>query len=189
MSKKMIIWLLMIFNTAFGFYLPGVAPHDYFEGESVPLYVNALGATDDLLAYDYYDPAFHFCQPEGGPVPLRESLGSVLWGDRLYSSPFKLSFLKNTTCALACNPTTIPAEDAKFINQRIMENYNHNWEVDGLPAAEYQDESSFYTPGFDLGSILNEKSYLNNHFEIMVHYHKKDVSTYRVVGVVVTPRR
>ena len=50
----------------------------------------------------------------------------------------------------ACAPATIPAGDAQFINQRINEGYSHNWQVDGLPAAEYQEESSFYTPGFDL---------------------------------------
>ncbi len=186
----------MLFTTAFGFYLPGVAPHDYSIGETVSVYVNALSAVDDLLSYDYYYPSFHFCQPDGGPVPRRESLGSILWGDRLYSSPFKLPFLQDTACASACSPVTIPAADAKFINQRIMEEYSHNWEVDGLPAAHYVDDASFYTPGFDLGTVLvsetdspQKKGFLNNHFDILIHYHKKDETRYRVVGVLVAPRR
>lgn len=182
------IWLLLL-PTVFGFYLPGVAPHDYSIGDSVSLFVNSLGAVDDLLSYDYYYPSFHFCQPEGGPIPRRESLGSILWGDRLYSSPFQLTFLKNTTCASACTPATIPAADAQFINQRIMEGYIHNWEVDGLPAAEFQDQARFYTPGFDLGQVVNGESYLNNHFDIIIHYHKKDEARFRVVGVLVAPKR
>jgi len=91
---------------------------------------------------------------------------------------------------------TIPADDAKFINQRIMEEYTHNWEVDGLPAAQYDNEAAFYTPGFDLGSVLNidtasslKKGFLNNHFDIVIHYHKKDETRYRIVGVLVAPRR
>ena len=184
------IWSVILLSTKiFGFYLPGVAPHDYSIRDTVPLYVNSLGAVDDLLNYDFYYPAFHFCQPEGGPVSQRESLGSILWGDRLYSSPFKLSFLQNTTCAAACTPVTINKDDAIFINQRIIENYMMNWEVDGLPAATYAQEREYYTPGFPLGSVENDKPFLNNHYDIVIHYHSKDDSRFRVVGVLVSPRR
>jgi transmembrane 9 superfamily protein 2/4 len=182
------VWLIVPLNVL-GFYLPGVAPHDYSVGDNVPLLVNSLGAVDDLLNYDYYYPSFHFCKPKGGEVSQRESLGSILFGDRLYSSPFTLSFLQNTTCASACDPVNIPADDAQFINQRIMENYMHNWEVDGLPAAQYEEETGFYSSGFDLGVVLDELSYLNNHFDIMIHYHAKSESRFRVVGVLVSPRR
>ncbi len=37
---------------------------------------------------DYYNPAFHFCQPEGGPKRQSESLGSILFGDRIFNSPY-----------------------------------------------------------------------------------------------------
>jgi transmembrane 9 superfamily protein 2/4 len=73
------------------YYLPGLAPHDYKQGETVELFVNALSASDNLLSYDYYYPAFHFCQPNS-IIAQRESLGAILFGDRLYNSPFKVSF-------------------------------------------------------------------------------------------------
>lgn len=78
------------------FYLPGVAPIDYANGDNVPLYVNSLTPMSNqqlksLLAYDYYDPRFHFCQPEGGPQQQSESLGSIMFGDRIFSSPFQVS--------------------------------------------------------------------------------------------------
>jgi hypothetical protein len=37
---------------------------------------------------DYYAPEFHFCQPEGGPQKVSESLGSILFGDRIFTSAF-----------------------------------------------------------------------------------------------------
>jgi transmembrane 9 superfamily protein 2/4 len=74
-----------------GYYLPGVAPHDYFYGDSIEVLVNALSAIDSLLPYDYYLDKLHFCQPEGGPVAQRESLGAILFGDRLYNSPFRVA--------------------------------------------------------------------------------------------------
>lgn len=83
------------------FYLPGVAPHDYEDGENVPLYVNSLtplpnSQLKSVVSYDYYDPRFHFCQPEGGPREQAESLGSILFGDRIFTSDFQV---QQTACA------------------------------------------------------------------------------------------
>jgi transmembrane 9 superfamily protein 2/4 len=72
-----------------GFYLPGVAPKDYKKEELVPLYVNALTAKDSLLPYDFYDESFGFCKP-AVLESQRESLGSILFGDRLVSSKFEV---------------------------------------------------------------------------------------------------
>lgn len=36
----------------------------------------------------------HFCQPHGGPKKQPESLGSILWGDRIYNSPFQVEMLR-----------------------------------------------------------------------------------------------
>ncbi|KAJ3346827.1 hypothetical protein HDU91_006937 [Kappamyces sp. JEL0680] len=102
-----------------GFYLPGVAPKDYKAGDSVPLLVNSLVATDSLLPFDYYHPGFGFCKPDGGPVSQRESLGSILFGDRLFTSPFKLSALTNETCVSLC-ANTVSAESVQFLRERFV---------------------------------------------------------------------
>ena len=47
-------------------------------------------------------------------------------GDRLYDSPYDLRMQENTTCKLLCT-TTISAENAKFVNQRIREGLAVNW--------------------------------------------------------------
>jgi transmembrane 9 superfamily protein 2/4 len=80
------------------FYLPGTAPRDYNEGDPVPLLVNALtpqisahSKLKSVISYDYYHPQLHFCQPPEGPASQRESFGSVLFGDRLYDSPFEVN--------------------------------------------------------------------------------------------------
>ena len=41
---------------------------------------------------DYYNPKFHFCEPEGGPRSEPESLGSILFGDRIFNSPYEVSY-------------------------------------------------------------------------------------------------
>ncbi|PYH79227.1 hypothetical protein BO82DRAFT_136691 [Aspergillus uvarum CBS 121591] len=185
------------------FYLPGVAPTSYDEGQSVPLYVNhltpGLAQQDEQLhsvfSYDYYHPAFRFCAPEGGPKDVRESLGSILFGDRIQTSPLELHMGQNETCKAICGTATFDARSAKFVNRRIEQGYNINWLVDGLPGAQINMEAvtqdKFYSPGFALGSINDDGlPVLNNHFEILIDYHRVGYGAqdkYRVVGVLVQP--
>jgi transmembrane 9 superfamily protein 2/4 len=186
------------------FYLPGAAPKDYTRGESVNLFVNALtpmlSGHDDsklksLINYDYYNPKFHFCQPEGGPRSEPESLGSILFGDRIFNSPYHINMLeRNGTCQTLCVVPDVPAEDAKFINDRIREDYALNWLVDGLPAAEMKQDLKtgdiFFDMGFNLGDDEGdyvETPALHNHYEIVFRYHTPSPGHHRVVGVLVWP--
>ncbi|KAI0045275.1 Nonaspanin TM9SF [Auriscalpium vulgare] len=188
---------------AHAFYLPGAAPHDYKAGEEVDLFVNALtpmlAGTENaklksLINYDYYDPAFHFCPPEGGPQKQPESLGSILFGDRIFNSPYDIRMLeKNGTCNYLCT-STVPGEDAKVINDRIREDYALNWLVDGLPAAEMKIDTKtgdmFFDMGFNLGNDdppHEERPLLNNHYDIVLRYHTPKAGNHRVVGVLVWP--
>lgn len=95
-------------------------------------------------------------------------------------------------CKLLCNQT-VPSEDAKFINQRIRENYAINWLIDGLPAAskklDAKTHTYFNSIGFELGDQTAAEPSLNNHYEITIQYHTQDKNKYRVVGVIVKPFR
>ncbi|KAF8131697.1 hypothetical protein EV363DRAFT_1217485 [Boletus edulis] len=194
------ILLLLPVVSVGAFYLPGTAPRNFEQGEQVDLLVNALtpmlSGKDDskLVRYsdnDYYNPAFHFCQPEGGPKSQPESLGSILFGDRIFNSPYDMKMLEeNGTCRTLCTKQ-VPPQDAKFINDRIREDYAINWLVDGLPAAEMKKDLKtgdiFYDMGFNLGDDDTETPYLNNHYDIVLRYHERDPGIYRVVGVLVWP--
>ncbi|KIY73067.1 Nonaspanin [Cylindrobasidium torrendii FP15055 ss-10] len=196
--------LLAFVGNVDAFYLPGAAPHNYVDGEKVDLFVNALtpmlSAKDDaklksLINYDYYHPNFRFCHPEGGMKKQPESLGSILFGDRIFNSPYDIHMLKeNGTCRTLCTVEDVTGEDAKFINDRILEDYALNWLVDGLPAAEMKMDlrtgELFYDMGFNLGNDEGDYSdapALNNHYEIVLQYHEPSPGTYRVVGVLVWP--
>ncbi|CAI4210934.1 unnamed protein product [Parascedosporium putredinis] len=97
--------LLALPQLASAFYLPGVAPTSYKQGDIVPLYVNSVkpgpGTSNNrlhsVISYDYYNPAFQFCKPSDGPQPISESLGSILFGDRIMTSPFQLQMRENQT--------------------------------------------------------------------------------------------
>lgn len=144
---------------ASAWYLPGSAPRSYKRADVVPFSVNALqpmpasrgnpysqlpppagagtgsnSAIKSIINIDYYHPKLHFCQPHGGPHSKAESLGSVLFGDRIYDSPIQAHLLKNESCVHVCTEA-VPSEDMTFINDRITEQYAVNWMVDGLPVA------------------------------------------------------
>ncbi|KAI7869709.1 hypothetical protein BDF14DRAFT_1874116 [Spinellus fusiger] len=195
-SLKAVIFMTVAVSLSNAFYLPGVAPQDYKAGDTVPLYVNSLTPMSNqqvksVLSYDYYFERFHFCQPSDGPKKQSESIGSVLFGDRIFTSPFQLSMMKNQTCQLLCQVESLPIADAEFINDRIIDNYAVNWVVDGLPAAhENIDRNTgeiYYNIGFNLGHVEGHSPYINNHYDINVYYHERPSSKYRVVGVVVRP--
>ncbi|KAK3294128.1 uncharacterized protein B0H64DRAFT_374952 [Chaetomium fimeti] len=183
------------------FYLPGVAPESYEKDQIVPLNVNAIrpvAGSDAMLhsvvSYDYYHPLFQFCRPPDGPQDVGASLGSILFGDRIKTSPFELKMAHNESCKALCK-TTYQRGAALFVNQLIQSGISLNWLVDGLPAGQkIVDESTgieFYNPGFLLGQQTGDGDQVlfNNHYDIIIEYHEvpgsKDL--YRVVGVVVQP--
>ncbi|WVO13682.1 hypothetical protein L204_101303 [Cryptococcus depauperatus] len=184
---------------AHAFYLPGAAPRDYLESEEIDVFVNTLtpminSKLKSLISYDYYDPRFHFCEPEGGPVKQPESLGSIIFGDRILTSPYNVRMLENSTCQKLCQ-SSVPKEDAKFINDRIKEDYGLNFIIDGLPSSEMKRDSKtgeifLDAQGFNLGDdeLTPEKPALNNHYDIYIQYHARDANHIRVVGVLVYPR-
>ncbi|CAO3692256.1 unnamed protein product [Rhizopus stolonifer] len=98
---------------------------------------------------------------------------------------------EDESCKVLCETDVIPAEDAKFINKAVLDGYALNWVVDGLPAAtvdiDHETNDKYYSIGFRLGSTASNRAYLNNHYQIDIHYHTTTRGLNRVVGVIVTP--
>ncbi|KAK8148629.1 hypothetical protein G3M48_009654 [Beauveria asiatica] len=193
--------LLAAPQLASAFYLPGVAPTSYKVGDSVPLHVNSIkpiaGPQDarlhSVVSFEYYHPGFGFCKPEGGPEYVSESLGSILFGDRIMTSPFQLSMKKEETCKQLCE-VEYSANAVDFLRNSIFEGYSLNWLVDGLPAGQRIEDrltgTSFYSPGFFMGGFDDaDNIVLNNHYDIFVEYHEVggNANQLRVVGVRVEP--
>ncbi|MCJ1364852.1 hypothetical protein MMC16_003969 [Acarospora aff. strigata] len=183
------------------FYVPGVAPTSYKPQDKVPLNVNHLTpatSVDDpqlhsTFSFDYYHIAFGFCQPDGGPKDVSESLGSILFGDRILTSPFELFMAKNETCKALCAEKKYAQRSAKFVNKRIFQSYNMNWLIDGLPAAERITDpttnTEYYRPGFALGTVEEGQPRFHNHYDITIDFHRtsRRGEEMRVVGVIVQP--
>lgn len=165
----------------------------------MPLNVNRLtpvgsqidGTLKSVVSFDYYHPAFHFCRPDPEPKYVSESLGSILFGDRIMTSPFHLEMLKNESCKMLCDDVRFDQNSASFVNRRIAQGFFLNWLIDGLPAGQLiEDEvtqTKFYSQGFALGQGDEKEMHLNNHYDIIIDYHEVSEGNYRVVGVIVQP--
>lgn len=182
------------------FYLPGVTPSSYNSGDAVPVFVNHITPTVPydskdakryLYSYDYYNDRFHFCTPKGGKAKQRESLGSIIFGDRIYNSPITMKLLENSTCNVMCT-SEVPAKDAAFFAKNIRAGFQYNWMVDGLPVAkrmgDLKTKTEYYSSGFPMGYVDEDGlAHPYNSFSMFVEYHHRDDGKYRVVGVTVVP--
>ncbi|KAK6591703.1 endomembrane protein 70 [Botrytis cinerea] len=174
-SAALIATFLVAPELSSAFYLPGVAPTSYSPGAKVPLFVNRLtpvGSYDDgqlrsVVSFDYYHPAFHFCRPDPKPEYVSESLGSILFGDRIMTSPFNLKMGVNETCTQLCEEKKFDQSSAHFVNRRIQQGFALNW--------------------IRIGSSDQKDMHLNNHYDIFIDYHEVSAGQMRVVGVIVQP--
>lgn len=99
--------VLLLAAACEAYYLPGVAPKNYKVrarrrgaawrltgrapqiNDKIELTVNSLSSMFTTVPYEYYKDEFGFCN-DGTHKPAVESLGSVLSGDRIYTSSFKV---------------------------------------------------------------------------------------------------
>jgi transmembrane 9 superfamily protein 2/4 len=80
--------LAIVYFTVFAqlvspFYLPGVAPEQFIDGQIVDLKVNKLTSVHTQLPYQYY--SLPFCKPPKITDKV-ENLGEILRGDRIENS-------------------------------------------------------------------------------------------------------
>jgi len=179
--------ILLSSSVVSGFYLPGVAPQSYGEGDEIDLKVNKLSSVHTLLPYDYY--SLKFCKPKGGVKPYSENLGEFLRGDRIENSAYQISMLKDEYCRVLCQ-VNLNTKDVTDFKRVIKSKYHHNWLVDNLPAASILDDDDFVTTeyvGYPVGYTQGQNNFVYNHVNIIIEYHVVDEDEYRVVGFYVEP--
>ena len=83
--------LLLLCCSTFGYYLPGIEPKQYENGQKVPVQVIKLTSVHTQLPYRYYDLPFGTqCRP-AKIVDDKEKLGEILRGDRIENSLYEVS--------------------------------------------------------------------------------------------------
>jgi len=179
-------------HCANAFYMPGVKVEEYKAGDEIKLKVNAMTSTHTQIPKPYY--LAPFCQPDGGPQMQSENLGEFLTGNKIQSSPYKISMLEDKYCEKLCD-VTLATDDVKRLFRFIKADYHNNWIMDNLNASSIVRRSNnaegyvSYAGGFPIGFMDGKVPYINNHVNIHVEHHQADPNeeAYRVVGFSVEP--
>lgn len=180
------IWVLtifLIFQSAYGFYLPGSYPHKYLVGDTLSVKVNSITSIDTEMPFSYY--SLPFCQPFDGVKDSAENLGELLMGDRIENSPYRFRMFTNETDIFMCRSDPLSAENFKLLKERIDEMYQVNLILDNLPAIRYTKKDSFFLrwTGYPVGIKFQDAYYLFNHLKFNVLVHKyEEANMARVMG-------
>ncbi|CUG87901.1 endomembrane protein 70, putative [Bodo saltans] len=173
-------------STATAFYIPGINPIAYGDGDVVSINVNGLHSVTNVVPYDFYDGPF--CRP----VVLRsrhESIGEMLSGDNIKSSPYFVNMNTDSQCQMLNCPTADTVMTAKKLKQLevlIEKNYRAHMVIDNLPGFNngtlpYQGRcvkqmnTYNYLRGFALGwskECTGGKTLVNNHLHFTIQYHR-----------------
>ncbi|XP_001606496.2 transmembrane 9 superfamily member 2 isoform X2 [Nasonia vitripennis] len=197
--------LLLILGGSAAFYLPGLAPVNFCAEPTetcksdIRMYVNRLNSEQSVIPYEYRH--FDFCPIDETQSPA-ENLGQVIFGERIHPSPYKLQFLKEEKCAIACikNYTGgIPEDEQKLqlLKTGMQLAYQHSWIVDNMPVTWcylIRDDYQYCSIGFPMGCFVKESwkqqqdscsidptiyskpktYYLFNHVDLVITYHSGD---------------
>lgn len=198
MITEWVIVAVLLVAYVQSFYLPGVAPHEFQNGDDVEIKAVKLTSVLKPLPYDYYH--LPFCRPEK-LKRSSENLGEVLRGDRIVNTPYKLKMNENVQCRVTCNSVHdkaivkgLKAYDkhaVKKFSDFVRKRYRAHLLLDNLPSAGVVtvDNSEQYVRGFQIGDEdKNGDVIVYNHIHVVVKVNSNVDNSWRVVGFEVRPK-
>lgn len=182
------IWVLtlcLIFQSGYGFYLPGSYPLKHVVGDDLSVKVNSITSIDTEMPFSYY--SLPFCKPQGGVKDSAENLGELLMGDRIENSPYLFKMYKNQTDVFLCQTDPLTDDQFKTLKERIDEMYQVNLILDNLPAIRYTKKEGYPLrwTGYPVGINVKGSYYVFNHlkFKVLVHkYEETNVASVMGTG-------
>lgn len=158
------------------------------------LFVNRLDSEESVIPYEYSH--FDFCASSQEDSPV-ENLGQVVFGERIRSSPYNISFLKKETCKKLCKKAynygkESDASKLRFLMNGMLKNYQHHFIVDNMPVTwcyPVEGNQQYCSIGFPMGCYVDARGnpkdaclmnsnynkpdtfYLFNHLDIQITYH------------------
>lgn len=148
---------LCVVPSSYAFYVPGVAPVEFAEKESIEVKAVKMSSSRTQLPYDYY--SLPFCRPKGNILYKTENLGEVLRGDRIVNTPYEIKMNENKGCEVLCNkgthgnPVVFTPKESKLVIERIQEEYSVQLLIDNLPCATRFQMIDTGEPQFEVSTV------------------------------------
>jgi len=143
--------------------------HKFRTHDDVPLWANKVGPFHNPSeTYQYFD--LPFCHPEEGPAHKPESLGEVMDGNRLVSTPYELRFREDKDHAKLCDKALTKKDLASF-RKAVKDDYYFQMFYDDLPIWGFIGKVEKI-----IGSTSTElRYYLFTHVHFEVHFNEDRV--------------
>ena len=123
-----------VIAAAGAFYVPGVAPTDFEEGQSIEVRAIKMTSTHTQLPYEYY--SLPFCKPKDDKLQYKsENLGEILRGDRIVNTAYDVRMAKDVQCAQVCGEIAWDAKQSAEVDKKIGQEYFVHLIIDNLPVA------------------------------------------------------
>lgn len=192
-------------------YFPGMIETTYNKSDLVYANVNSLRSLSTLAPRDYY--YLPFCAPRK-VLSKPESLGEIIWGDRIVSSLYIFRMLEDSKCTLLpCSNVTenniAVRQQADKFETMINQGYRAYMSIDNLPVFSNRSGEPIFggrctgelpleqrlknSRGYSIGisKLCNGSTMLNNHLAFTITVHPYDEGNgnvrYSVVGFTQEP--
>lgn len=201
--RAYLLLIALLASTLHAFYLPGIAPHDFREGDRIEVLANKLTSSKNKLPYAYY--SLPFCKPTDTVRSRPVNLGQVLMGERAFPTKFEISMKEDAQCKVMCqiDLANVSTRQYNHLRARISQAYSVRLNVDNMPLVVPQKTNKgqpVYHFGYRLGFSSNKQLYINNHLKLKIYYNQPSLgkgepidaltaqkNTYRIVGFEVEP--
>lgn len=111
--------------------------------------------------YKYY--SVKFCEHSSGVSDNEESLGEILQREKNVATPITVMVLREMHCRVICRKVLNPVDTNIFIS-RIENEYFVDLTLNEIPVVtEFIGSDSMYDLGYRIGSIREDRYYINNH--------------------------
>uniref|UniRef100_A0AC34FJ01 Transmembrane 9 superfamily member n=1 Tax=Panagrolaimus sp. ES5 TaxID=591445 RepID=A0AC34FJ01_9BILA len=141
-----------------GFYVPGVAPHEFKDGDGIEVKAIKLTSVKAVVPYEYY--SIPFCRPAGELHYKSENLGEVMRGDRIVNTPYEVFMKKDETYG-----DGIEVKAIKLTSVKAVVPYEYYSIPFCRPAGELHYKSE------NLGEVMRGDRIVNTPYEVFM---KKD---------------
>ena len=113
------------------------------------------------IHYEYY--SVKFCEHSSGVSDNEESLGEILQKEKDVVIPISVMVLREMQCRVICKKVFNPIDTNIFIS-RIENEYFVDLTLNEIPViTEFIGSDGLYDLGYRIGSIKEDRYYINNH--------------------------
>jgi transmembrane 9 superfamily protein 2/4 len=128
MIRVALVIMLAVIEGSQPFYVPGVAPVEFKQGDSLTVKAVKMTSSVTQLPYSYY--SLPFCKPNASKLVYKsENLGEVLRGDRIVTTPYELKLGQDVSCSLACHSPETPLHWKPPFSTAAYSHINHHYYV------------------------------------------------------------